>query len=92
MKTTATNDDIDVEESSGNPYADLGFPDAGEMLVKAEVTREIAQIIKHRQLTQQRAAELLGMPRSKLTDLLRGKFRDISQAKMIECLNRLGCD
>jgi predicted XRE-type DNA-binding protein len=62
------------------------------MLVKAEMTREIAQFIKHQQLTQQRAAELLGMPRSKLTDLLRGKFRDISQSKMTECLNRLGCD
>lgn len=40
----------------------------------------------------QRAAELLGMPQPKLSDLLRGKFRGISQAKMIECLNRLGCD
>lgn len=87
-----TIDDIAIEEGSGNPYADLGFPDAGDMLIKAALAQEIAQIIKDRRLTQQRAAELVGMPQSKLSDLLRGKFRGVSQAKMIDCLNRLGCD
>jgi len=92
MNTIAIIDGIAIEEGSGNPYADLGFPDAGDMLVKAGLAQEIAQIIKDRHLTQQRAAELVGMPQPKLSDLLRGKFRGISQAKMIECLNRLGCD
>ena len=92
MNTIVTIGDIAIEEGSGNPYADLGRPDADDMLVKAGLAHEIAQIIKSRHLTQQRAAELLGMPQPKLSDLLRGKFRGISQAKMIECLNRLGCD
>ncbi|WP_211451120.1 helix-turn-helix domain-containing protein [Collimonas antrihumi] len=77
---------------SDNPYADLGFPDADEMLVKAKLAHQIAQIIKSRHLTQQRAADLLGMPQPKFSEMLRGKFRGISQAKMIECLNRLGRD
>jgi predicted XRE-type DNA-binding protein len=89
---TTTIHDIAIEEGSTNPYADLGRPDADEMLVKAGLAHEIAQIIKHRHLTQQRAAELLGMPQPKLSELLRGKFRGVSQAKMIECLNRLGRD
>lgn len=92
MNTIATIDNIAIEEGSGDPYADLDFPDAGDMLIKAGLAQEIAQIIKGRRLTQQRAAELLGMQQPKLCDLLRGKFRGISQAKMIECLNRLGCD
>jgi predicted XRE-type DNA-binding protein len=92
MNTIATIDGIAIEEGSDNPYAELGRPDADEMLVKAGLAHEIAQIIKSRHLTQQRAAELLGMPQPKLSDLLRGKFRGISQAKMIECLNRLGRD
>ena len=92
MNTTVTIDDILIEDGSNNPYADLGRPDADEMLVKAGLAQEIAKIIASRQLTQQRAAELLGMTQPKLSDLLRGKFRGISQAKMIECLNRLGCD
>jgi predicted XRE-type DNA-binding protein len=92
MNTLATIEDIAIEQGSGNPYADLGRPDADEMQVKAGLASEIAQIIKNRKLTQQCAANILGMPQSKLSDLLRGKFRGISQAKMIECLNRLGHD
>lgn len=92
MNTIATIDDTHIEQGSDNPYADLGRPDADEMLVKAELAHQIAQIIKSRHLTQQRAAELLGMPQPKLSEMLRGKFRGISQAKMIECLNRLGRD
>jgi predicted XRE-type DNA-binding protein len=83
---------IDIEIGSDNPYADLGFPDADEMLVKAKLAHEISQIIRSRHLTQQVAADLLGMPQPKLSEMLRGKFRGISQAKMIECLNRLGRD
>ena len=92
MGATKTIDGIAIEEGTDNPYADLGYRDAEEMLVKAGLANEIAQIIKSRHLTQQRAAELLGMPQPKLSDMLRGKFRGISQAKMIECLNRLGRD
>ncbi len=45
-----------------------------------------------RQITQQQAAQVLGMPQPKISDMLRGNFRGISQARMIECLNRLGRD
>jgi predicted XRE-type DNA-binding protein len=92
MNTTPDISDIVIEEGSGNPYADLGLPNADEMLVKAGLADEIARIIRSRKLTQQRAAELIGVQQPKLSDLLSGKFRGISQAKMIECLNRLGCD
>jgi len=81
-----------IERSSGNVYADLGLPDAEEMLVKARLATKIGEIIKHRHLTQQQAAEILGMPQSKISNMLRGNFRGISEAKMIECLNMLGRD
>ena len=83
---------IEIEESSGNVYADLGRADAAEMQVKAQLASKIADIIKHRQLTQQQAAEILSLPQPKVSGLMRGQFRGISEAKMIECLNRLGCD
>lgn len=92
MSRVATIDGIAIEQGSDNPYADLGYPGADEMLVKAGLAHEISEIIKSRHLTQQRAAALLGMPQPKLSEMLRGKFRGISQAKMIECLNRLGRD
>ena len=86
------NDHIDVEASSGNFYADIGLPNAEEMLVKAQLAQKIGEIMKSRRLTQVAAAELFGMSQPKLSGLLRGQFRGISEAKMLDCLSRLGRD
>jgi predicted XRE-type DNA-binding protein len=83
---------ITIEQSSGNVYADLGMADAQEMLVKAKLAAKIGEIIKRQNLTQQQAAEVLAMPQPKVSLLLRGQFRGISEAKMLECLARLGRD
>jgi predicted XRE-type DNA-binding protein len=86
------NDYIDVEASSGTVYADMGLPNAEEMLVKAQLAQKIGEIMKSRRLTQVAAAELFGMSQPKLSGLLRGQFRGISEAKMLDCLSRLGRD
>lgn len=83
---------IEIEKSSGNVYADLEVENAEEMQVKASLAIKIGEIIKHRHLTQQQAAEILGMSQPKLSNMLRGQFRGISEAKMLDCLNRLGRD
>ena len=83
---------IAIEKSSGNIYADLGLADAQEMLVKAKLASKIGEIIQRQNLTQQQAATLLAMPQPKVSLLLRGQFRGISEAKMLECLARLGRD
>jgi predicted XRE-type DNA-binding protein len=83
---------IEIEEGCGNVYADLQETDAQDMYVKARLASKIADIIGHRHLTQQQAAEILGISQPKLSGLLRGQFRGISEAKMIDCLNRLGRD
>jgi predicted XRE-type DNA-binding protein len=82
----------DIESGSNNVYADLGVPDAEEMWVKAQLATNIGDIIKRRKLTQVQAAELLGITQPKLSGLLRGQFRGISETKMLECLTRLGRD
>lgn len=83
---------IEVGEGSTNVYADLGRPDADEMLVKAQLASRIGQIIRQRRLTQAAAAELTGLPQPKLSGLLRGQFRGVSEVKMLTCLTRLGRD
>ena len=83
---------IDIKKGSTNVYADLGLADAAGMLVKAHLAAKIAEIIKQRRLTQVRAAAILGMPQPKLSGMLRGRFRGISEIKMLQCLNRLGRD
>jgi predicted XRE-type DNA-binding protein len=81
-----------IETGSTNVYADLGMPDAEEIWVKAQLASNIGEIIKRRKLTQVQAAELLGITQPKLSGLLRGQFRGISETKMLECLTRLGRD
>jgi predicted XRE-type DNA-binding protein len=83
---------IEIEKSSGNVYADLGVADADEMLVKAKLASKIGEILAARGWSQVEAAEILGLPQPKLSNMLRGHFRGISEAKMMECLARLGRD
>ena len=77
---------------SKNVYADLGMSDADEMLIKAQLATKIGEIIKQRKMTQTKAAAALGITQPKLSDMLRGRFRGISETKMLECLVRFGRD
>lgn len=83
---------VKFELSSGNVYADLGVKDADAMLVKAELVMTISRIIRQRGLTQSAAAELLGLPQPKLSNILRGQFHGVSERRLIDCLTRLGQD
>jgi predicted XRE-type DNA-binding protein len=73
-------------------YAELGFPDAAEMLVKAQLVMKIAKILRNRGWSQQHAAKIMGLTQPKLSKMLRGQFRGTSEAKLMDCLIRLGCD
>lgn len=83
---------IEIEGSIGNIYDDLESRDTIEMHLKAQLAAKIGEIIKARHLTQVQASEILGLSQPKLSEMLRGKFRGISEAKMMECLSRLGRD
>ena len=75
---------------STNVYEQLGFPDAEEMLVKAQLVSQIGEILRERGWSQQQAAKVLGLTQPKLSKMLRGQFRGISEMKMMDCLLRLG--
>ena len=81
-----------IEEGSTNVYADLGYADAAEMQRKSQLAAEIARAIKARRLTQQGAAELLGIDQSKVSRITRGQFRGVSEAKLLHLVTRLGHD
>ena len=79
-----------IHKGSTNVYADLGLPDADKMLVKAQLVTKIRALITSRKLVQREAAELLGMKQPRLSKMLRGDFRGVSERKMLDCLTRLG--
>jgi predicted XRE-type DNA-binding protein len=86
------NTDITIEEGSTNVYTDLGYADAAEMQRKSKLAAEIARAIKARRLTQQDAAELLGIDQSKVSRITRGQFRGVSEGKLLELVTKLGRD
>jgi predicted XRE-type DNA-binding protein len=92
MSKHKASDRVAVYAGSRNVYADLGYSDADEMLVKAQLVSKIAEIIQRRGLTQVEAAKLLGLTQPKISAMLRGQFRGFSERKLIDCLTSLGRD
>jgi predicted XRE-type DNA-binding protein len=83
---------IHVERSSGNVFADLGLPDAGQRLIKSEITICISQIMDRHGLTQTEAAKRLGVSQADVSDLVRGKLEGYSIERLLRFLNALGQD
>lgn len=83
---------VKFEKGSGNVFADLGFPDSGQELLKACLTYEIYKIIEKRKLTQQEAAEILGVSQSYVSDLKRNRSGRFSVGKLFQFLNALDMD
>ena len=81
-----------ITQSSGNVYADIGVVQPEAMLAKAQLAQRVGSIIAARKLTQREAAEIIGVPQPKLSNILRGQFRGVSEAKLMDCLLRLGND
>lgn len=92
MRKRKDTERLETHEGSSNVYRDLGFPDAEEMLVKAQLVSKIREIIRSKGLTQVEAAKILGLPQPKLSGILRGQFRGVSERKLIDCLTSLGRD
>ena len=88
----AREDRIKIETGSGNVFEDLGLPDAGERLAKAELARVIRKLVKDNNWTQRRAAEVLGIAPPDVSDLMRGKLARFSQERLERFLNSLGMD
>ena len=84
--------EIEYEESSGNVFADLGIENPEEALAKAELARQIGNLIKKRNLTQKQAAEILAIDQPKISRLIRGRLRSFSLERLIRFLNELGQD
>jgi predicted XRE-type DNA-binding protein len=89
---TRRADDIQIETSSGNVFLDLGLPNAEELKVKSGLAIEITRAVRRMGLTQQEAGRQMGISQAKVSGLLRGDFSNLSETKLMECLNRLGYD
>jgi len=85
-------DEIEIKDSSGNVFADLGLPDSAGLLAKAELVRQISVVVARRRLTQEETAQILGTTQPKVSDLLRGRLAGFSIERIIRFLNALDRD
>ncbi|MBS0166219.1 MAG: XRE family transcriptional regulator [Nitrospira sp.] len=85
-------DGVEVQRSSGNVFADLGLPDADKLKIKTGLVIEIRKAIRRQGLTQQEAATRMGLTQPKVSGMMRGDFSNLSERKLMDCLNRLGYD
>lgn len=85
-------DDVTIQRSSGNVFADLDLPDADKLKIKSGLVFEITQAIRKQSLTQDEAAQRMGISQPKVSTMMRGDFSNLSERKLMNCLNRLGYD
>ncbi len=83
---------IEVEEGTGNVFADLGLPNPEERLAKADVAICIAGIIRARRLTQANAARILKIDQPKISPLLCGQLSGFSTERLMQFRTLLGRD
>jgi predicted XRE-type DNA-binding protein len=79
-----------VERGSGNVFADLGLSNPDLALAKAELVQRIRDLIAERNLTQVKAAEILGLDQPKVSALVRGRVEGYSIDRLFRFLNALG--
>ena len=86
------SEEIKVKSSSGNVFADLGLANSDELLIKAELVRQISNLIDAKRLTQTEAANILGIDQPNVSTLLNGKLSGFSTNRLFKFLNALGSD
>jgi len=81
-----------VVNSSGNVFIDLGYsPDEATVLqMRADLMADLRKFIKTKKLTQAKAAEILGVSQSRVSDLIRGKWERFSLEMLITLATRAG--
>lgn len=83
---------VQVKESSGNVFHDLGLRDPAERHAKAQLANRICEVIASRDLTQTEAAKLMNLDQPRVSALIRGKLSGFSLERLFRCLNDLGQD
>jgi predicted XRE-type DNA-binding protein len=83
---------VEVHRGSSNVFLDLGLADAEKLKIKAGLVIEIRKAMRALGLTQQAAAKRMGITQPKVSDMMRGDFSNLSERKLMDCLNRLGYD
>lgn len=82
----------DITKGTGNVFADLGLPDAGDRQTKTRLAMQVNALLKERRIKQTEAATILRIPQSKVSALANYRLDHFSVEKLMSFLNLLDCD
>ena len=80
----------EIIQSSGNVFADLGFPYPEEELAKSQLAYRLATIIENRNLSLKDAAHILGISSEDLSLVITGQFGEFTIDRLMRFLIALG--
>ena len=83
------NSKIELEESSGNVFADLGLDHPEELLTRAHLGHSVRMILEERNLKQREIGKLLGIKQPEVSNLMNGRYTLFSQKRLFGFLNKL---
>lgn len=78
--------------SSGNVFEDLGFPpdEAAAMLLRETLLIALEKELRKRGQKQQELADALGVPRTRISELMHRKADRFSADRLVSLLHRAG--
>jgi predicted XRE-type DNA-binding protein len=86
------NNDILIEEGSGNIFADLGYASAEEALLKSNLAQAIVEVIDQQKLSEVDAFTRLGINALMLSKLKRGQLRELETGELFRFVDLLNQD
>lgn len=82
----------EVDAGSGDVFTDLGYADATERRLKVRLAMEVNRVLEQRELTQLKAAKILGLRQPHVSDLVRYRLNRFSAERLMGFLTLLGKD
>jgi predicted XRE-type DNA-binding protein len=81
-----------IVDSSGNVFADLGFPpeEAAVLQMRADLMARLRKFIETKKLTQVKAAQVFHVSQARVSDLVREKWERFSLEMLITLATRAG--
>ena len=83
---------MEMIKSCGNVFEDVGFPpeEAAAMLARSTLMIELEKVLKAKGKKQQELADELGIPRTRISEIMNHKTEKFSIDKLVSLLSRAG--
>jgi predicted XRE-type DNA-binding protein len=85
---------VKITESTGNVFADLGFPPekAESLRVRSQLMIEVLKYIKRERITQEQTAVRMGVKQPRISEIKHGKVDLFTIDQLVTMLARVGVE